>query len=233
MGFIKKMLGAVSALIIAGSIASVAHANYVSNPVSGSHWAGANDNGGLGGSFGFINTGGGSPFTGGWTTSWSPSDAVFTAIFADSTSNSNLGSWDGSTYIYPFGSPDTGTYGELFYAPANTGLKEFDFLIENNFGTGTNATFVLATWDPITNGPGSLLFSESSFVSTAAGFNWNYNTLPDIGSLTGGAEYVAFLTVTSGVPEPSTWAMMALGFAGLGFVGYRKTKKDAAALVAG
>jgi PEP-CTERM motif len=27
----------------------------------------------------------------------------------------------------------------------------------------------------------------------------------------------------SGVPEPSTWATMLLGFAGLGFVGYRKS----------
>ena len=27
---------------------------------------------------------------------------------------------------------------------------------------------------------------------------------------------------TGGVPEPSTWAMMALGFAGLGFLAYRK-----------
>jgi hypothetical protein len=27
-----------------------------------------------------------------------------------------------------------------------------------------------------------------------------------------------------GTPEPSTWAMMALGFAGLGFAGYRKAK---------
>jgi hypothetical protein len=34
------------------------------------------------------------------------------------------------------------------------------------------------------------------------------------------------LDVTAGsapvVPEPSTWAMMLLGFAGLGFVGYRR-----------
>jgi hypothetical protein len=27
------------------------------------------------------------------------------------------------------------------------------------------------------------------------------------------------------VPEPSTWAMMQLGFAGLGFVGYRRTPR--------
>jgi hypothetical protein len=28
----------------------------------------------------------------------------------------------------------------------------------------------------------------------------------------------------STIPEPSTWVMMALGFAGLGFLGYRKTR---------
>jgi PEP-CTERM motif len=27
------------------------------------------------------------------------------------------------------------------------------------------------------------------------------------------------------VPEPSAWAMMLLGFAGLGFVGYRQTRR--------
>jgi hypothetical protein len=30
--------------------------------------------------------------------------------------------------------------------------------------------------------------------------------------------------VASAVPEPSTWAMMLLGFAGLGFMGYRKNR---------
>jgi hypothetical protein len=32
-------------------------------------------------------------------------------------------------------------------------------------------------------------------------------------------------TTSSSVPESSTWAMMLIGFAGLGFVGYRKSRK--------
>jgi PEP-CTERM motif len=50
---------------------------------------------------------------------------------------------------------------------------------------------------------------------------------------------IAYLTLTDGyvaaigglsiatVPEPSTWAMMLLGFAGLGFAGYRASRKGA------
>jgi PEP-CTERM motif len=34
------------------------------------------------------------------------------------------------------------------------------------------------------------------------------------------------------VPEPPTWALMGLGFAGLGFTAYRRTKKSASAVVA-
>jgi hypothetical protein len=36
----------------------------------------------------------------------------------------------------------------------------------------------------------------------------------------------------SSIPEPSTWGMMLLGFAGLGFAGYRKAKSGRAALPA-
>ena len=40
-------------------------------------------------------------------------------------------------------------------------------------------------------------------------------------------------TSFSAVPEPSTWAMMLLGFAGLAWAGFRKTKGARAALSAG
>ncbi len=38
--------------------------------------------------------------------------------------------------------------------------------------------------------------------------------------------------VAPAIPEPSTWAMMILGFAGVGFVGYRRAKKGRAMLAA-
>jgi len=37
---------------------------------------------------------------------------------------------------------------------------------------------------------------------------------------------------TSSVPEPSTWAMMALGFAALGYAGLRRSRKDRSAFAA-
>jgi hypothetical protein len=38
-------------------------------------------------------------------------------------------------------------------------------------------------------------------------------------------------TVTTDVPEPSTWAMLLLGFAGLGFMAYRRKSKPAVRFV--
>jgi PEP-CTERM motif len=39
-----------------------------------------------------------------------------------------------------------------------------------------------------------------------------------------------FTLVGGAVPEPSTWAMMLLGFAGLGYAGYRKARQAAVAV---
>jgi PEP-CTERM motif len=39
-------------------------------------------------------------------------------------------------------------------------------------------------------------------------------------------------SVAAGAPEPATWALMLLGFAGIGFVAYRRTKKISAAVAA-
>jgi hypothetical protein len=52
-------------------------------------------------------------------------------------------------------------------------------------------------------------------------------TLPgNAGVTTASGVFHNFVSAT--VPEPSTWAMMLLGFAGLGFAGYRTSRRTAA-----
>ena len=48
-------------------------------------------------------------------------------------------------------------------------------------------------------------------MSSGEGFSFNY----------------AAAGAVSAVPEPSTWAMMLLGFAGIGFMAYRRKSKPA------
>ena len=61
----------------------------------------------------------------------------------------------------------------------------------------------------------------------------------DIGQIVGyGVEIndpqnsLAFLLTPTTVPEPSTWAMLLLGFAGLGYAGYRRARAGRATLAA-
>lgn len=50
----------------------------------------------------------------------------------------------------------------------------------------------------------------------------------DIGTVSSGAIFIDPASRSdSAAPEPSTWAMLAIGFAGLGFVGYRKAHRTA------
>jgi hypothetical protein len=95
---------------------------------------------------------------------------------------------------------------------------------------GTQATFVLATWDSVNSRAIAPLFSAAANLGAAGGYSWVNNSISGV-TLTQGVEYVAFLTVAdiSAVPEPSTWAMMLAGFAGLGAVGMRKSRKAQAA----
>jgi hypothetical protein len=47
----------------------------------------------------------------------------------------------------------------------------------------------------------------------------------------GHAVALAFTNAASTVPEPSTWAMMVLGFVGLGYAAFRRNSKARAIAV--
>ena len=72
-------------------------------------------------------------------------------------------------------------------------------------------TFPIGGNPPIQTGSISV---AAAYISTADG---EYSTVT-------GGDLIAS-TPTTGVPEPSTWAMMLIGFAGLGFAGYRRASK--------
>jgi hypothetical protein len=78
----------------------------------------------------------------------------------------------------------------------------------------TTADFV----DNNPNGPG-YFFAADLIACTGAG------TRCTTGSFAAD-DVITTTTHQSAVPEPSTWAMMILGFAGVGFMAYRRSRKD-------
>jgi hypothetical protein len=98
------------------------------------------------------------------------------------------------------------------YATAAFNGVEFSNL---DFGPGEKITgFSLLTNLPGLT-PADISFTGDSIEYNASGLSFE------------NSPYFITLTVTTAVPELSTWAMLLLGFAGLGFAGYRKSRKDA------
>jgi hypothetical protein len=92
-------------------------------------------------------------------------------------------------------------------------------------------TFPIAS---ITLGPGSYFFAVQAVTSNELdflqqGLVTSGSAETHDGGLTWSADYESLggvsVALGSAVPEPSTWAMMLLGFAGLGYAGYRTSRK--------
>ena len=113
----------------------------------------------------------------------------------------------------------------LALAPSSFGSLAGDLLV-GNFGNGA-----INAYDPTTG----------AFEGTLDGLDGNPLAIDGLWGLTvgnnagGGFSNVLYFTAgpmgeseglfgSLSVPEPSTWAMMLIGFLGLGFVGYRKTR---------
>jgi hypothetical protein len=111
-----------------------------------------------------------------------------------------------------------GGYDEYAYnvsSPPFTGLtagtQYWFFIEENNAEPGGN-------WgaETTSTAPAGQLAAQFDVLSPGA-----WTIMP---------EQLAFNLTFTPVPEPSTWAMMIFGFAGLGFIGYRQARKPRAAI---
>ena len=103
----------------------------------------------------------------------------------------------------PDGSPATKTVGVSVGSAADPSITFLTTLDSNHTLNYVFHTLAFtSTGDPVT----------LSFASQDAG---------SFGAVIGG------VTISSAVPEPSTWAMMILGFAGVGFLAFRRKNKMA------
>jgi hypothetical protein len=149
----------------------------------------------------------------------------------------------GTDYVLDFGNVTQGSsslISSLFAANLASGL--YSDLLSGDFTIASGSgDFGLTGFDPFTGlaagqqtGPLGVTFDTSSLGSFTETIDLNgmgyYN----------GATYSPYaadavltiegtVTGTGAVPEPSTWAMMLFGFAGLGFLGYRRTARAATA----
>ncbi len=75
------------------------------------------------------------------------------------------------------------------------------------------------------NGSVTINFDNSPHAFTFSGGSFTL-AVNDLTIIIGDPDVTGIITLTVAVPEPSTWAMMILGFAGIGFFGYRRSRKS-------
>jgi hypothetical protein len=106
------------------------------------------------------------------------------------------------------------------YAPFNGRSNPFDASLFATLNGAPISTVFSA--DSLTSG--WLYYSTTFTPSTAASYNFalNFqgggNTAADFV-----VDNVSVVAITPAVPEPSTWAMMLVGFSGIGFMAYRRS----------
>jgi hypothetical protein len=106
------------------------------------------------------------------------------------------------------------------FIPAHSGSDAGQY--NDGYGTGANRVYFGAVSPPYMD-----TFYQVVNATLPTPESWTYSFLysNDSGEPT---VLRVFASTTLSVPEPSTWAMMALGFAGLGFAGFRTTRRAVA-----
>ena len=117
------------------------------------------------------------------------------------------------------------------YSPTANSHGDADELVVGGLQAGADSVFLSPTvfddfYLHIFTYSSTSTFQQVGYTTSSATPNSNYffTDLPN-----SGAGSVTVTPITGSTPEPATWAMMLAGFAGLGFLGYRRTVKARAA----
>jgi hypothetical protein len=125
---------------------------------------------------------------------------------------------DLETYT-PLNTPHLSNGSEWYYNAYSIGFAESGATIFQNAADVAGPSDPLRlSWHATNNG----IFNASLSPSELTG-GWRAGTTEGLNS-SSDWERIVFTTnsITAAVPEPSTWAMMILGFCGLGFMAYRR-----------
>ncbi len=165
--------------------------------------------------FGYPSFGPGSTFTGGSVSNAPPSANGLVAVyggtstidritFSSAVKNPVLAIWS----LGQPGAPTSFVFGQPFSVQSGGPSNEYHF---SGYPETLTQSGLTVTGE---EGNGTLRFN-----GTFTQISWNNP---------GFENYYGFTVGVSAVPETSTWMMMLLGFAGLGFAGYRRQKTGVA-----
>jgi PEP-CTERM motif len=124
------------------------------------------------------------------------------------TVDATINSVSGADILASFTSSDFKT----LLSVTNEGANSFEVVIGNSDPTPVDLFLILDTKATLFGGATTLIDPKTEFLGD--GFS--------VGSGNDGTPSNGTLTIAAAVPEPSTWAMMILGFYGIGFMAYRK-----------
>jgi hypothetical protein len=144
---------------------------------------------------------------------FNPADDTLTSVSASLTGTATWTSTADTPSLFALLSPgNPANDSQLFFTPGTITFAISDNPTDLNDFKGTGSVHVLLALATSDTG--------DTFATGASGL---------MGTIT----YTYTPSASFPVPEPSTWAMLLLGFAGLGLLGYRKTRGDNALAQAG
>ena len=124
----------------------------------------------------------------------------------------NVASGFTTGFSFFYSSPDVPGSVTVWSGPDDTGTLLANIVLPTTPSGGAGCDTAFCPWVPF----------GVTFAGTAESVDFN-----------GTGDEIGFSAVTLGsatpvIPEPSTWVMMVIGFAGLGFAGYRAKRKNTA-----